>query len=227
MNPIRTARVAVITPTRRDRQEFFELAELMLERQTFDDYVWIVVDYPPKSDKNDITERYFAGIKEARELGCKLAVFWEDDDYYPEYYLENMYKLWVDHGECDLIGHTTTIYYHLKSRKFRTLIHRGRASMFATAMSLSARPKAEHDPNRDDIAFLDLRLWEDTSLSRCTFTGYMAIGIKHGIGKSGGSGHRAESVGIKDKDFRFLKSKTDHEVFERYAEINKKLNNGK
>jgi hypothetical protein len=53
-----------------------------------------------------------------------------------------------------------------------------------------------------------MALWQKSSLfSKATFMPQIphAVGMKHGVGYAGGSGHKAENYRIKDGDLSFLR----------------------
>ena len=114
-----STKVALITPTRGDRPLFKDQYWKIIENQTRKPDEVIVIDYPPISDKKDLSARYRKGIKAAEEKGCNIALLWEDDDWYHPEYIEWILDQWEKNKHPDVLGVEETYYYHIKVNKFK------------------------------------------------------------------------------------------------------------
>lgn len=191
----------VICPDRGDRPLFLEQFHRMLARQTVQPDILEIVDYAPKSDAVDITERYRFGYDRLRGKGLDCVLFMESDDWYRLDYIETMLKAW---NGSDIFGTNYTTYYHLRIGKSFTFKHKSRSSMMSTLM------KADLDVSwpMDNYAYTDMFLWMK-SKSRETFfpnRGHICLGIKHGVGKQGGEFHSTKLKMFKDKGLDFQKT---------------------
>ena len=193
-------KITCIIPTRGDRPNFVAQANHLIERQTYQpDDVMII------QSTNGITGNYQRGIQNIKD---GLIICWEDDDYYPKDYIERIVERY---DGSDLMGFESTIYYHIKQRKYKEMIHPGRSSMFQTIIKAGIKIKYPEDSE----PFLDLRLWQDKNHSRQLISGpSLAIGIKHGMGKTIGAGHRLNFPYDKDdQDLLALRMMTDNDPF--------------
>jgi hypothetical protein len=188
---------------------------------------WIkVVNYPPRSESRDITQRYREGYEYFNKLiqhneSIDVVALVENDDAYLPDYLEIMIKEWVKAGKPQIFGTNYTIYYHIQLRKYYTMTHFTRAS----AMNTLIKPNLKISWPRDDDPFTDLALWVKNRLNGVTFKPerHISIGIKHGVGLTGGMSHRDRfdrynpPRGTDDADFKFLKATLDSESFNFYS----------
>lgn len=177
-------KIGVLIPTRGDRPGFIEQARAMIDCQTLQPDAVVVIDFPPEDSKPDITKRVRMGYDKLTEIGVDIVVVLEDDDYYQPGYLQLMHNLFVN--GADLIGFNNTIYYHLGCRRYRKMVHNTHSSLFQTAIRAGLDIRWPYD----DEVFLDIELWRNKHLKRELHrleTG--CVGIKHGIGKTGGRGH--------------------------------------
>lgn len=207
------ARVAVVIPTR-DRPQFLDFAFQQILLQTKQPDIIEIIDYPPKSNEKDITQRYRVGVLQAVAKGADVIIFWEDDDYYQLDYIEYMVKQWHLNNKPLIMGIEYTYYYHLKYG-VHYKHHKGRASMFCTVVSKDAINQLWPE---DYVAFTDLFIWggwRNTVLLNPERI--MAIGIKHGIGLSGGKGHINKSIYTKNETF--LKEHCTQRAYEFYQSI--------
>ncbi len=181
-------RVGALIPTRGDRPRLLEHCLAQLRSQTRPPDEIILVDDPPRSHHKDITWRYRLGVERARAKGVDAIMICEDDDWYHPEYLEWLLEGWQRHGRPPIFGVAETWYYHLAIGKRKHLSHPGRASGFCTLISgalESIRWPADHHP------FVDLHLWRHIPGKAVPFGDKIrAIGIKHGIGMTGGIAHR-------------------------------------
>ena len=173
--------VTVIIPSRGDRPEFLKhLRSNILPSQTRQPDEVLIIDRPPLTSENDHKQRIREGILQA---SGDLILFMEDDDYYRKDYIEVMTDRW--NGE-DLIGIDGTLYYNIVHDKWRFMKHHRRSSLFCTGIK---REAAEKFPFKGKD--IDIDLWRNLEGTLYPFDG-LAIGIKHGIGKTGGIGHRED-----------------------------------
>jgi len=220
-------KIAVIIPTRGDRKLLLNNCYRMLSEQTLGPCFILTADYIPKSNEKDITERYRFGYDHLRRKDFDLIAFIEDDDYYSPDYLETMATEWLRAGKPDIIGNSTSIYYHLKLKKYFTLNHPNRAS----AMNTLIKPDLDFPWCADNYEYTDAHLWK---LANIKFTNLqilkghlfvpdkiISFGIKHGSCLVGGRFHndRLERYDKDDSDLSFLKQNCDAESFKFYSEF--------
>jgi hypothetical protein len=210
-------KIGLLTPTRGDRSKFLEHAKYLMAQQTLQaDHIEIVDDVP-KSRLCDITYRYKIGCYRLFQKGVDVILFWEDDDHYAPNYIETMINTWVKAGKTDIFGIAQTIYYHLGLKKYITLNHPDRASMMNTMISKNAKINW----GNDNYAFTDLVLWKQLK-HKATFIPHeiLSLGIKHGIGMSGGSGHKTTfKYTHDDENLEYLQKTVDQKSFEFYRSI--------
>jgi hypothetical protein len=205
---------ATITTTRGDRSQFLENCKKQINRFTIQPKHVIIVDEEPKSNAVDLTRRLKMGITAAKGLGIDIVYVVEDDDFYPKDYIE---KMWI--GGNDFIGCSKTLYYNIQNRTYNEFTHPGRSSLFCTGFRISALEGFDWPP--DDTIFLDIILWK-YAMKRGNVhlqDSSIGVGIKHGIGKRAGSGHRMEMPHKDSADMSFLRSKVDSEAFEFYKTL--------
>ena len=181
-------KIAVIVPTRGDRPKFLKQCHHLISRQTLKPAEVIVVDYAPKGGQKDITQRYRKGVEEATKKGCTVAVFWEDDDWYHPTYLEWLIKEWQKQKSPAIFGVGETYYYNLGASSRLHMKHQGRTSMFCTL----ARLPYKHTWPADNYPYLDMHFHKQHIVKTVNFPKdkILAIGIKHGVGLTGGGGHQ-------------------------------------
>lgn len=203
----------VIIPDRGDRPKFTEFCFHQLSRMTLKPVKIYHINEPPKLGLKDITYRIRKGVERAITDGVEKCYIIENDDFYPADYFEQMAF------DGDFVGTTQSLYYHIFNQTYEHLVHPGRASLFNTGFTISAL-KGFKWPD-DSVAFLDMRIWRHAkrSFKQCKFiNNSIGVGIKHGIGMSGGSGHRMEFK-RKDINFEYLKSAVDNEAFDFYTSL--------
>ena len=231
--------IATITPTRGDRPQFVSIAKKLIKLQTCQPDEVIIVDDPPKSDAVDINWRYHEGCRRAIEKGCDLLIFWEDDDYYAPHYIEALVAAYRTFIPQPLVfGLGDTIYYNMRLRKWSKIIHPGRASAMNTLVSSEVY---HHFPWSQDnskvydsvhgAGFFDRQLWDwaqKEGVGKTISTDISSpwsIGIKHGIGKCGGSHHDTKEsswlvpLKMKDPDLSWLRSHVRPEIFPLYEKL--------
>lgn len=207
-------KVGLIIPTRGDRKEFMKFCMKQIERQTRKPDEIILVNDAPKNNHKDITWRYKTGIDRATKKGCDVAFFWEDDDWYAPDYIEWMLKKWGENGKPEIFGINETYYYHIGVGKHLWMDHKGRASAFCTLLRLPVR-NMKWPP--DHYPFLDMKIWAQLPGKAIRFGDKVrAVGVKHGLGITGGGGHNPNFrwsnqqalpwfKGIVKEDFAFYK----------------------
>jgi hypothetical protein len=177
--------IKIVTPHQvGERDIFLKQLEYYIERQTVKPDEWIVVDHDTGKAK-DLTDRVRIGCERAK--GADLILIMENDDWYAPNYIERMASEWEGAGRPDLIGVDSTWYYHVKTSAYHLLQHPGRASLMSTGISGAAIDRIKWP---DEQVFLDVPLWGQ--LNSVTFNAHkpISVGIKHGIGNTGGIGHR-------------------------------------
>lgn len=206
---------ATLTVDRGDRPQFFDFCMHQISRFTTQPKHTIIVNEPPTSNATDLTKRMRMGIVAARNLGIDLVYVIESDDYYPKDYIEKLHT----GVKYDFIGSQKSLYYNLQNKTYNTFDHPNRSSLFCTAFRISALEKFVWPP--DDTIFLDLILWKHAMDGGNTllFDDPKSIGIKHGIGKRAGSGHRMEMPHKDSMDMSFLRSKVDQEAYAFYRSL--------
>lgn len=177
-------RIGVIIPDRNDRPEFLKNCMRMLERQTRKPDVIELVNDPPKDEHCDITYRYRTGYERMSGQNIDLIAFIENDDWYSSKYLEVHSEKWLEVGRPVIFGTNYTIYYHLKLKKYFTMYHEQRSS----AMNTFLRPNQTINWGEDVNPYTDLQLWEKMR-GLVWQPPLLSLGIKHGIGKTGGAFH--------------------------------------
>jgi len=214
-------KVGVVIPTRGDRPEFLKNSLRLLSNQTLLPNEIIQIDFEPTSDACDITFRYRMGYEYFRKKDCDVIALWEDDDWYAPDYLETMVSEWIKAGKPDLFGTTYTIYYNLRVFGYFPMYHHQRSS----AMSTLIKSNLVFDWCADSEPYTDVWLYQHLNYKLFTPEKHICLGIKHGIGKTGGKSHvdrldrYKTNTGKLDVDKSFLKSIVDKESFEFYCNL--------
>lgn len=215
-------KIGVLIPTRGDRAELLNFALKQMERQTRKpDVIELVNDTPLSSDK-DITWRYRIGCERIFQKGVDVVLFIEDDDWYDATYIERLVAEWEKVGKPAIFGIGDTTYYHLGMRAWNHQQHPGRASAMSTLLTNAVLnitwPK-------DNYVWTDVDLWKKLPGKICLFERNLALGIKHGIGLTGGIGHNRQWGGYKNQDpeLNWLKNTVDAESFEFYKNLSERI----
>jgi hypothetical protein len=214
-------KIVLITPDRGDRPELLSHCMWQMERQTVSPLKHLVINYPGISGVVDIVPRVKEGIKQALELGAEFVLIIENDDYYPDNYVETMSKLME---RDDIIGSDRSIYYSLQSNCMKIFCHPGRSSLYLTGF----RPDMMADfkwPD-DTMLYFDIHLWNNFKGKRgfAQFTS-KPIGMKHGQGFTPGNYHNGVVNGkamknmMMDPARQWLKNNTRPESFEFYKQF--------
>jgi hypothetical protein len=205
--------IGIIIPTRGDRPQFLQHALYLISQQSHKpDFIEVVDDTPFSKDK-DISWRYKLGCERLIKKGADLIFFWEDDDWYSSDYIKKMALGWQFAGKPKIFGLNSTIYYHIGIKKWFSQIHNYRASAMSTIVTNDIS-SFKFPP--DNEPFLDLWLWKKIP-GKAIAHSTINIGIKHGHGLCGGSGHsKLEWYKNNDSDMSWLKSIVDPKSFEFY-----------
>lgn len=207
-----------ITPTRPgERKPLFEHCIWQLNRMNGGppNNAYIMND-PPRSGEVDLVPRIKQGVELAKRDGFTHIFIAEDDDFYTIDYLKRPL-------DFDFFGYSDTTYYHLRNRTYANFIHPRRSSLFTTAFKISALDRFVWPA--DNTVFLDVEIWKFAMRGRFKvklLKGNPCLGLKHGVGLTGGKGHRM-TFKNKDPELKFLKSRVDPESFQFYKDLMLKL----
>lgn len=205
---------AAIIPTRGQQRKVFTSWAVHRAVQNGYDHVYLI-DYNPVDDRVDMYKRISIGVDRAISDGCERVSIIEDDDWYGLDYLKTLRQL---PNDWDIIGVNHSTYYHLFSTGWKKMVHPGRAGLFCT----SFRPELLAVLPDTKTAYLDLAWWRTATANKQIKTRLIdndiALGIKHGIGISGGNGHTMH-YGAFDLKLSLLKDKVDEEAFEFYSKL--------
>lgn len=177
--------IAVIIPDRGDRPEFTEFCLEKIRRQTIQPVQVLHMNYPPESNRPDITQRYRRGYELVRDDITVIALM-ENDDWYSDTYLEESAEFWIETGQPDLLGRTFTRYYNIRERAWFDMKHVTRSS----AMNTMIRPHMKFAWCPDHEPYTDSYLWNFVNFRKSIIDMPLnSMGIKHGIGMCGGKNH--------------------------------------
>ena len=187
-------KIGVLIPDRNDRPLFLANCMRMMKMQTLQPTEIEIVNDAPKSDEVDITWRYRTGYERLCKKNVDLICFIENDDWYHPEYLATMAKAFIEKGSPLLLGLTYTIYYHLKLERYFFFNHSSRSSAMCTCI----RPNVPNiDWGVDNDPYTDIRLWQFMGKEmgdKIVFNPekYLCVGMKHGMGKTGGFFHTTD-----------------------------------
>jgi hypothetical protein len=197
-----------------------------MERQTIKGAFHFVLNEPGKDGVVDIVPRIRNGIRLAASEGFDYCFIIENDDYYPDNYLEKM--ICYFRNDIGLLGIQETIYYSLQLKRWVYFCHPGRASLFCTALRISAlKDYAWPD---DELLYFDLHLWKYRCRKTLVNLSHPPIGMKHGNGFCPGNYHNGIVNGKAAKNMKedpkmlWLKKRVRPESFEFYLNYNKNFN---
>jgi hypothetical protein len=213
-------KACIIMPDRCDRPEFFAFAVKQINRMGFGKDAFIMNERP-RSNETDLVWRIKEGIKMAKSDGFDFVIVIENDDFYPNEYLLELHDYW----NYDFVGFSTTTYYNIKARTWQKFNHPGRSSLFCTGFRISALSDNFWNRIKDNERFLDIKIWEEanrTGSKMLLMPENPCIGIKHGVGKTGGKGHVMD-LENRDPEMKWLRDHTDDEAFEFYKDLRLKL----
>ena len=179
---------AIIIPDRGDRPQFTEHCFYQIKRQTIKPEKIYHINYLPLDNSVDLVFRIQKGIQLAKNDGINKVAIIENDDYYPDSYLESI--IWRE-----LTGILATIYINIIHDLCKPILHPGRSALFCTAFEISAFEDFEF-PKPDTID-LDKYIWKHKCLKVLHYPSELPIGIKHGVGKCAGWYHTNEIQQMK------------------------------
>jgi hypothetical protein len=197
----------LITPDRADRPEFIAHCLYQMERQTIKPGDHFIINDKPVNDEPDLIPRVRLGIEKARAAGYDIVFIIENDDYYPDNYLENMMNAFASVPELEAVGVFETLYYHIFEQGYKLHKHPERSSLFCTAFRISSLDRFEWPDNKE--VFLDLVLWQYFKRYACLTlrTDNIPVGIKHGVGLCGGKGHNGKGyLHMQDENYTNLQN---------------------
>jgi hypothetical protein len=223
LKKLQELRIGILIPDRGDRPDFLFQCWRMIKAQTLQPYHIELVNDPPKSDACDITFRYRTGYERMKDKGIDLIAFIENDDWYSETYLETMAREWISQGKPDLFGTIYTVYFNLRCWRYFTMWHQDRAS----AMNTFIKPDLQIHWPVDAEPYTDMHLWmNNVHLSKKIFwpKSHISIGMKHGVGMTGGGMHVNKMDMYYDpqtgkEDAGFLQQTVDPIAFEFYKSL--------
>jgi len=159
----------------------------------------------------DLAERWTYAMQQVKKMKADKVVIIEDDDWYHESYLSIVSK---NLDLYDVVGADYSLYYHVKKRAAKNLIHKGRSSLYMT--SFKSKVLDTFKVTNTKHVFIDLDLWkhvkkEGYSMQFPLMVSH-AIGIKHNIGKCGGIGHTMNGWDFQDPDLNYLEKLIGNDV---------------
>jgi hypothetical protein len=214
-------KICLITPDRNDRPEFLAHCRWQMERQTVGACAHFVMNAPAVEGLVDIVPRVRWGVDMARSLGYEYCFIIENDDYYPDDYIERMMEglRWAA-----MVGTINTTTYILQQKCYRTTLHPGRSSLFLTGFKTKALERYTWPDDR--MLYFDVHLWQHTcSKNFINFNGWGPVGIKHGVGFCPGNFHNGIVNGkpaknmTEDSNSEWLRKHVRKESFEFYKKF--------
>ena len=211
----------IITPDRNDRPLLTKHMFFQMERQTVKPQKHYHVNGDPTGPGFDLVTRVIKGIEQARADGFEYCYIIENDDYYPDNYFEHM----AFEG-ADFVGIPKTIYYNIMTGDIHPMQHAKNSSLFCTGFKISALKEFKFPP--DYLISLDLDIWQYVHRYGHKYRyvdfdhPFLPIGIKHGLGMPGGTGHTDGDMIFSDKDDNnrgWLKARIRPESFEFYKSL--------
>lgn len=204
---------ATLTVDRGDREPLLSFCRHQIDRFVRQPKHKIFVTEPPTTDRVDLVPRIKKGITVAKGLGIDIIYIIESDDNYPKHYIGTH---WI--GSYDFIGSTKSIYYNIRNKSYAVHSHPKHSSLYCTAFRISALEGFVWPD--DSEPFLDISLWRH-AIKRGNYhltDEPRGVGIKHGIGKCAGNGHKAHYQDV-DKDDEMLKKLVDREAYAFYKSL--------
>lgn len=205
-------KIGLIIPHKNDRPAFLRNCFRMIDAQTIQPEIVELVNDESPYNGCDITWRYRIGYERLRNKGLDVIFLIEDDDWYSPDYLEHLIGAWRQNGNPDIFGTRYTIYYHILYKCHFTMHHADRAS----AMNTLIKPDLHFNWCNDTDRYTDMHLW--STLKGITFNPerIISVGIKHGVGLTGGDTHTNKLHRYKEKTLN-LSEVMDKESFEFYS----------
>lgn len=222
MEPKVDSRICLITPDRNDRPKFLEHCKWQMQNQTIQAGAHFIINDPAVDGVVDIVPRIRKGIELARSSRFQFCFIIENDDYYPDWYLEKVTR-YFDCG-ADLVGIEETVIYSLQFPGYRSSIHPGRSSLFSTAVRISALDNYVWP--EDTLLYFDMHLWKHNCKKQFINPFFQPTGIKHGEGFCPGNFHDGISNGrpmrnfIDDSNYLWLRRRVRSKSFSFYQSLN-------
>lgn len=201
-------KIGIIVPTRCDRPAFEARCHQYIQEQTVKPHHVAWIGYIPKDEKVDLVSRVKVGLAECAMKGCTQVMIMENDDYYPEDYIQTMM---IPKGKV-ASGASFLWYYHIMNQRFELMVHRATSALCTTAFRIDALRGFKWPAA--DFPFLDRPLWEFIvytygleKVHAAYFDPYkppFPVGIKHGMGMFAGGGHYGQ-LEFQDQNFEWLR----------------------
>ena len=199
-------KIGAVIPTLYNRGELLDFTYDRMVRQTLPlSYIEII---PSDGQEVDITKKYVKGLDKLFDKGCDLVFLIEDDDYYPLDYVERMSEEWLAQRKPSIMGLSKTIYYHVVANKYHIFDNISHCAAFTTLVSKEAK---YFGLCKDNYPYYDVRLWQN-NLGVFTTLDNNPIGIKHGIGKTGGNMHDPSRMRLDDNDLTIFNKIFDEDA---------------
>ncbi len=224
--------VGIIIPDRNDRGILLMNCIRMIEAQIIPKEINLQVDnvriinFDATDNACDITKRYRIGYESFKDSNIDCILLMENDDFYHVDYISTMVNAWINHDCPDVFGTNYTYYYHVGMLCYEKFTHNRRAS----AMNTLLKPNLDIKWPVDSEPYTDIHIWKHQTELRCaTFqpNKIISIGIKHGIGKTGGHYHNDKLERYhnqqNDSNMEFLKTHMDETSFNFYKKIHEKI----
>lgn len=216
--------IGLLTPTLGGvRKPFLEHNKYLIENQTLEPTIHLLIDDKQEQFPNDINVRYKIGCDRLFNCyNCDVVLFIEDDDYYYPNYIETMINKWLENNKPSMMGISNTLYYQLRLQKYSNYLHDLRSSMMCMLVTREIL-----DIDFPNVKFLDHFLWSEYNgvKKSIKLNEFICIGIKHGIGNVGGDGHSTtenlEMWREQDSNYKYLQKilVNDKKSFEFYKNI--------
>lgn len=213
--------ICLITPDRNDRPKFLEHCKWQMEQQTMRAGAHFVINDPAIEGVVDIVPRIRKGIELAKAAGFLYCFIIENDDYYPDWYLEKMTRAFSQ--GADLVGMEETVIYSLQSVGYRASRHPGRSSLFNTAFRIAALDN--YTWPEDTLLYFDMHLWQHQCKKVFVNPFFQPTGIKHGEGFCPGNFHNGISNGkpmtkfTPDPEYNWLRRRVRATSFQLYKSL--------
>ena len=223
------SKLAVIIPTRGDRKDFLKLTQKMIKNQTIQPEKIYLIDHPPKNDYNDQIDRINMGVEMGERDKMERIIIFEDDDFYPDNYIETVLAEW---GDEEIIGGYNYTIYHLNTRKHlnKTIDVCDETSPLHSTSFKTKTYKKFLESNvieKNESGYtknLDTFIWnwaKDSDIKRKQIKKKLVLSIKHNVGQSISLYHKDktwETRGVSDVNLDYLRSWVkDNETFNYYT----------
>ena len=209
----------ILTPTGL-RPKAIENLNYYLDRQTDQDFKWLVLDdcnptgnKPSRCDGFIVPEWVYDGentqskclLRLLNEVkGGDLVLFCEDDDWYHKDYVKTMREAFK---HDDLIGIKNPLYYNIKNNTSKQFLNTTHASLCSTGIT-GDKIELFRDICQNNITLLDSILWRSKGY---LINSLHCIGIKGMKGRGGiGIGHTMQ--GMPDNERKYLKQLIGEDV---------------